>query len=128
MRKLPFMASGKVVSNYDLLLRYVEILERRGRRELIQKTLPNSSDIIYLKDIVVKGTVKTLDEAIAKMKNRFRERIDVDTAVEAYRSLYNTSISEEEAVDQISRILAGYVIEIAEQLGEIKLRNLEVLR
>ncbi|RLG75649.1 MAG: hypothetical protein DRO12_05260 [Thermoprotei archaeon] len=122
------MASGKVVSNYDLLLRYVEILERRGRRELIQKTLPNSSDIIYLKDIVVKGTVKTLDEAIAKMKNRFRERIDVDTAVEAYRSLYNTSISEEEAVDQISRILAGYVIEIAEQLGEIKLRNLEVLR
>jgi len=126
---LPFMASGRIVRDYGVLFKYVELLEKRGRGYEARRALPTSEDIEYLKRAVTRGMVRTLDEAIKLLKSRFRERIDVDVAAEAYRRHYGVAdVSEDMAVEELSRVLAGYAIEIAEQLGEIRLRNLELLR
>ena len=46
---LPFMASGRIVRDYGVLFKYVELLEKRGRGYEARRALPTSEDIEYLK-------------------------------------------------------------------------------
>ncbi len=110
--------SGKIVKDYRLLNRYFELLDSRN----IDKSnlMPTSSDIETIVSIAMKGSANLL-QIINTLVNRLKPKIYGDIAREAFRDVYGIDVDESTAIDRIAMDMAGWVIEIAEALGLIRI-------
>ena len=118
-----FLGSGKLVKDYTLLLKYFEKLREIGASA--ESSYPRSEDLGEVKRLVEQGALKSLDEAVSFLKERFKQRIVEEAAVEAVKEVLKTETSREAAVEQIARLLALWTLEIGESMGLIKIVGAE---
>jgi len=118
MNSLPMMATGKIIKDYRPLIKYLELADR----ELRSRTIPNSSDIEVIKELLARGT-SNLSDLINELTKYIRNRVDPELARKAVREVLGTDVDSRTAEYMISRIIAGWVIEMAEQFGIVKLKS-----
>jgi len=112
----PFLASGKIVKDYRPLMTYLKLLGDREREAL----MPTGE---YLKEIVSRvGKGRTLGEVLNELAKELRWKINAELALKALREAWGMNVSPEYAVDEIAREMAGWVLEICESLGYLKIR------
>ncbi len=124
MTELPFMASGIIVKNYRMLIEYFNELKRMGIDP--RDSYPRSEDLELVKNLASHN--KNLYDLLNELKDRIRKRVVVEAAIKAYRASTGVEPTPSEAVDEVAKLIAGWVIEIAANLGIIKLKNIEYLR
>lgn len=113
-----FMASGKLVKNYSILIRYFEILEEMGIDK--STSVPASSDIEYITRAVSSGHLNLL-EVLSILASRFIPRINREAARRAVEEILGRGVDEQVAVDIIAKDLAAWTLEIAENMSLIKI-------
>ncbi len=113
--------SGKIVRDYRLLNRYFELLDNRN----IDKSnmMPTSSDIEIVVNMAMEGSTNLL-QMINMLVSRLKPKINGDIAREAFREVYGLEVDESTAIDRVAMDMAGWVIEIAEALGLVKVVGL----
>ena len=114
--KLPLMASGKIVENYEPLIKYIELCDNK----LKNNVLPTTHDIELVRSLVSRG-YRSLDDIISELVNFLSNRFEGNIAIRAVREALNIDLEEQEAVKYLSKILAGWIIEMAENLGIIRI-------
>ncbi|CCC81553.1 hypothetical protein [Thermoproteus tenax] len=98
-----------------LIARYVEKLRERGRAELIDKVIPNSSLLRTIADM----SGRPASEVVEELARLLRERLDPESATAAYSEIFGASDAER-ALSSLARHLAFWYLKIAEQLGIIR--------
>jgi hypothetical protein len=117
----PMLASGKVVTDYRPYIIYLKLAENINV-ELKNTALPQNSDFEYLKEIIKKG-YEHLDDILAELTRYVLNRIRGDIAARAVYEVLNVESDPEYATELIAKILAGWIIEIGDNLGVIKLKG-----
>ncbi len=116
MGEKPFLASGKVVKDYAPLMTYLKLLGNAEREAL----MPTSE---YLKEIVSRiGKGGVLGDVLNELAKELRWRINAELAVKALKEAWGVNVSPEYAVDEIAREMAGWLLEMCESLGYIRIR------
>lgn len=118
--ELPFFADSSVVGDYKPLKKYWVLLREKGLD--IDKAVLTQEDFKYLEKIVEETGSIDLASLLDKLTDYFIDRIDCETALEAYRDTYGYVIDREEACRNMARIMAGWLIEAGKFLGIIKTR------
>jgi hypothetical protein len=113
-----FLGSGKIVKNYRILQRYFEIIDEMN----IDKTtsLPSTEDIELISRLV-KGGRKTLLELLDILTLKFIPKVNIEAAIKVYKEILGVEVSPNIAVSYIAKDLAGWTLEIAENLGVIRI-------
>jgi len=111
------LLSRKVFSDYSLLEKYFEVCEE------VSESIPTPADIEYVKHIVSRGSV-SLEYILNELKERLSSRVNVSCSLRAAKEVLGVDLPESHAVALVSVQLAGWILEIAEALGIIKLRPL----
>ncbi len=112
------LATGKIVSDYRPLIKYLELANTEQRN----KVLPRSSDIELVRILLERG-YETLEEVLNEIVQIVKERFDPGLSCRAIKEVLDIELSEDEAVKYLSKILAGWIIEMAEQLGTVRLKS-----
>ncbi len=120
-RKPPF-ASGEIVGDYEPLFIYWRVARDRGREDLIEASTLSNDDFEYVKRYMEVRVRLSLADILDDLSTYFKDRVDEDTAREAYRRLGIVDPKGEYRV-LIARILAGWLIEAAETWGILRIRN-----
>jgi hypothetical protein len=113
-----FLGSGKIVKNYRILQRYFEIIDEMN----IDKTtsLPSTEDIELISRLVKEGR-KTLLELLDILTLKFIPKVNIEAAIKVYKEILGVEVSPNIAVSYIAKDLAGWTLEIAENLGVIRI-------
>ena len=114
-----FLTTGKVISNYRVLIKYLEIVSD----DLRNKALPRSSDLEYVKELLSRCNMYRLSDILDLLVRYLRDRVSPEYAVRAIRDVMNIELSPEDAVDYVAKQLAGWILEIAEQLNILRVRG-----
>jgi len=112
-----FMGSGKLLKDQSLLLTYFEILESMNIRNTV--SIPTSEDIEFLVKAVRIQNLSLLD-AITMLTRRFAPRIVAEAARKAIEKVLGRDVDTDLAVELIAKDLALWTLEIAENLGLIR--------
>ena len=115
-RRPPF-ATGRLVSDYGPIYRYWEALRAKGRQDLLERATLSEDDFGFVDRLVRSTPSMTLLELIDALKVRFRERVDPAIASEAL------GMDPEAAVEVLTSILAGWLVEAAEGFKVLGLRS-----
>ena len=112
------MSTGKIVKDYRPLLEYLNLLPPSHR----DKVLPSNKDFKIVEAIASKGrrNVSDIIQELVKVK---KEVISNEIALEAVIKAWGVRMDEELAIKEISEELAGWILEISEELGLIKLSS-----
>ncbi len=120
----PLLASGKIIENYSLLFEYCRIHEKeKGVRA--EDILLNRRDFDYIRKLVQEG-VRNVGELLSRLAYYYKSKIDSNIAVKAYANTYNIDVNEvskDIAVNELARILAGWLIEASENLGILEIKG-----
>jgi molecular chaperone GrpE (heat shock protein) len=117
-RKRPMFATGEVVGDYEPLYLYWNEAGEKAEEAIIQ-----SRDFQELKKVIEQEKITRLDEALERLATYFLPRVDAEAARRALRKYYGIDIDPSEAAKKIAQMLAGWLIEAAEELGIYKLRK-----
>ncbi len=112
------MATGKIIKDYAPLMRFLKLIPCNARQDI----LPQSEDLLRLKRLVKGGT--DVNELLKALARTFSRRLAPygKEASEVLKNVWGIDASEEYAVEELSRELAGWVIEIGEGLGYLSIR------
>jgi len=119
-RRLPLLGNGSIVSDYEPLFRYWEIARRRGREDIVEKSMLSRDDFRFIERLIEEERI-ILTRLLNILEDYYVLRVDPEIAREAYREVYGVELGGEDARRRIARILAGWLIEAAKQWGKIRL-------
>ncbi len=122
MEEKPFLANGSLVGDYRPLLMYWRLAKEKSR-EVVEKSMLTHSDFRELEQLVSSYCGHSIVELIDYFKNRFRDRVDPEIAVEALYRVYGVRVSSSEAVDKIASIIASWLLEAGRILNIISYRS-----
>ncbi len=88
---------------------YWEVLRRRNREDLVEKSMLANEDFEKLEIVLSRGK-HSLADLLDIFKGLFRERVDGEAAREAFSEL-GLQLDAESARDRIAYILAGWLLE-----------------
>ena len=117
--KRPLLATGRVVGDYETLLRYVELARERGLKP--EDYTLTREDVEYAMRIFEER--RSLLEVIDALKRKFAARLDCRLASEAMRLSKGVVVPENQACDYVSSLYAGWLVEACETLGLVRLRE-----
>lgn len=113
-----FLSSGKIVKDYRILQKYFEVLDDISVDKA--SALPSSEDLEFISRLVREGR-RTLLELLDALTLRFIPKINTEAAIRTYREVLGVELPPNTAVAHIAKDLAGWTLEIAENLGIIKI-------
>ncbi len=117
--EIPFFGDGTIVGSYKPLFEYWKLLKEKHLS--IDSSLLRPDDFKYVKELVEKHRKIMLQDLISELTKYFLNRIDCDLAKEAYRRALGIELSKEDACKKLAEILAGWLIEAANNTGLLKL-------
>ncbi|BAN89600.1 hypothetical protein [Aeropyrum camini] len=117
----PPFSTGKIVEDYRLLKLYLEVAREKGREDLVDKALISEEDVNLLRRLSSAPGV-TAEDLVNALEERFYERVDPDIASEAL-SRAGINFDGDTARRIIARILAGWLVEMGEELRMYRLRR-----
>lgn len=109
----PFFATGELIEDYEVLRIYWDEARENGREDLIEASMLNQEDFMFIEESVARGIMNLLDLMIEAAR-RFNNRVDEEIARRAFARL-GVNISGEEAAHRISWILAGWLLEASKE-------------
>ncbi len=112
------MSTGKLVKDYRPLMEYLSLSAPEHRN----RVLPSNKDFDVIKSWVLEKP-KKVSELIRELTNVKKVLIDGELAVRAVEKAWGLRMSEDLAIKEISEELAGWVLEVSEELGLIKLSS-----
>jgi len=115
----PLLATGRVVEDYEPLLRYFEVAKEKGLKP--EAYTITRGDLDYVARLVEEK--KSMLELIEELKKVFKGRIDCKTAVEALAQSKGVKLDESQACDYMAFLYAGWLVEACEALGLIKVKE-----
>jgi len=121
-KKMPLLADGTIVGDYNPLMKYLEKLRNTKPGEY-SRNLPCKEDFEFVRDFVSRKGKARLDELIDLLALRVYERVDGEVAVQAYLETYNVRLEPEDAKERIAKIMAGWIVEASKNLGYIKTKQ-----
>lgn len=117
-RRRPMFATGEIVGDYEPLYLYWSEAGSQAEKAIIQ-----SQDFRELKRVIEEEKVARLDEVLERLTSYFLPRIDAEAARGALTRYYGVEIDPGEAARRIALILAGWLVEAADELGIYRLRR-----
>ena len=111
------MATGKIIRDYRPLLIYLAIIPDDER----DRVLP-SAELLERVNGMVKEGWKSLEELLETLEREYRPLINKEAAEEAIKEAWGGCACD--PAEEIAKELSGWVLEMAEGLGLIKLRRL----
>ncbi|MEM4970250.1 MAG: hypothetical protein QXE01_03235 [Sulfolobales archaeon] len=118
---MPFLASGKLVSDYTPIRIYQEIAREKGKDP--SSVVISSQDLGFLRDLVTNSSSRDVQAIISILASSIKTRIDPEVARETYRRYLGADIGEESAVSMISELVAKWCIEAADTMGIIRIKG-----
>ncbi len=115
----PLLATGRVVEDYEPLLKYFEAAKEKGLK--LEAYTITRGDLDYAARLV--GERRSMLELIEELKKVFKSRIDCKTAMEALAQSKGVKLSESQACDYMAFLYAGWLVEACEVLGLIKVKE-----
>ena len=122
--KKPLLASGKIIKDYRILFEYCKIYKKEKGAKA-EEVLLDRKDFDYLKKLVQEGIIKA-GELLNRLSVYYEEKIDPEIAVKAYAVTYGieySKVDKDLAVHELSRTLAGWLIEASEKLGILEIKG-----
>jgi len=116
-KKIPLMATGKIVEDYGLLYEYWKLAGDKASDAILRR-----EDFEKVKEIAERGKI-SLRDLLDMLTNYFLERVDETIAEEAVRKCYDISVEREDAKTRVARLLAGWLIEASEEWGIIRIQT-----
>ncbi|GBF09578.1 hypothetical protein apy_13030 [Aeropyrum pernix] len=117
----PPFSTGKIVGNYGLLKLYLEVAREKGRRDLVDKALISEDDVDMLRRLSASPGA-TAEDFVNALEERFVERVDPEVASEALARA-GINVDGDTARRMIARILAGWLVEMGEEMKLYRLRR-----
>lgn len=114
------LSSGKIVSDYRPLLEYWK-LAKAHKPSLADKIIVDRKDLELIKSLSLQK--RKVTEILEVLRGKILDRIDGNLAKKAIKNVYNLDISEENAKMVIAKILAGWYIEVADNLNVVKIKK-----
>ncbi|MCE4614452.1 MAG: hypothetical protein F7B60_02830 [Desulfurococcales archaeon] len=113
----PPYATGFIVDDYGPLFAYWRIARSENREDLIEKALIHGSDIDMLMELA--SSRNSLGEFLDILSEKLSSRIDQHIALKAVQACNYKALNSLSARQYISRILAGWLVELGESTGRI---------
>ncbi|MEM2009461.1 MAG: hypothetical protein QXV51_01265 [Thermosphaera sp.] len=117
-----FMASGRVVSSYQLLLEYYKLCKEYTGQQC--DPIPSTDDLKELEALLKSGDELTLSDIMDYFEKKYVGKISEIPARDACRIYFKIEVSQEYCKREIARLVSGWLIEIAENLGMLRLKPL----
>lgn len=114
-----FLSSGKLLENSRLLAKYMKLCKERGLS--CEKLLPSSSLLSEIKKMVEKAPV-SFEDIVKFLQEQVSSEVDCGICIEAYREIYGISVDCESAKKALVIQLAGWLVEILDTLGYVKIK------
>ncbi len=111
------MATRKIIRDYRPLLIYLAIVPDEVR----DRVLPSRELLERIKGMVKEGR-KSLEELLEALEREYRPLINKEAAEEAIKEAWGGCACD--PAEEIAKELSGWVLEMAEGLGLIKLHRL----
>jgi hypothetical protein len=118
---MPFLASGKLVSDYTPIRIYQEVAREKGKDP--GSVVITTQDLMFLRDLVASSSSRDVQAIVSVLALLIKARIDPDVARETYRRYLGVDIGEESAVSMISELVARWCLEAADTMGIIKIKG-----
>ena len=115
---MPMFATGEIVADYEPLYLYWQEAGDRAEESVL-----SNEDFRELQRLLSTADGMRLDQLLERLAPRFRGRLDPAAARRALKRYYGTDVGEEEAVDRLSRILAGWLVEAGTVWDMLRLRR-----
>ncbi len=116
-KKMPLMATGKIVEDYGLLYEYWRLAGDKAGEAILRR-----EDFEKIREIVKEGQI-SLRDVLEILTDYFLERIDGAIAEEAVKKYYGIKVEKEDARTRIARLLAGWLVEASEEWRIIKIQS-----
>lgn len=104
--------------NYEPLKHYLELVKGT---EWYDKAFLSEDDFNYLRK-VAKDKMRLID-LLKELEEHFLNKINAEMALEAFRNADYPIEDEEEAKREMAKILAGWLVEAAEEWDILRLRG-----
>lgn len=115
----PFLSSSKIIENYGLLVKYMEKCRRLDRG--CEQLLPTSDILAEIEKLAKQGLVG-FEDVVSYIEKKMSTNIDCDICVQSYREVYGLDVDCDRAKKTLLVQLAGWLVEILDSLGYIKIR------
>lgn len=120
MGRKPFLASGKILGDYSVLIKYFEICMSKGGE--CMDLFPSREILDDIKEMAENKGYSYL-EVLGEIRVRIEDKINCDIAVEAYKMVHGISVSCEVARMELLKEIVAWYLEAAETLGLVKLKE-----
>ena len=127
MHRLPLLADGSIVEDYEPLFKYWEKAKEKNKKLAENVTLKNE-DFTYLSSLIEHAQRISLLDLMETLINHFMDRVEASIAVETYKDLLGLELEAREAQRRIARILAGWLIEAGRRWGIVKVKGIRPLQ
>jgi len=124
MPRLPLLADGSIVEDYEPLFKYWEKAKEKNKKLAENVTLKNE-DFTYLSSLIEHARRISLLDLMETLINHFIDRVEASIAIETYRELLGIELEAREAQRRIARILAGWLIEAGRRWGIVRIKGIK---
>lgn len=116
--KPPF-ADKTIVGNYKPFMRYIALAKSKG---IDVSNIVIREDLDELEKLLERG-VNNLSDLIEYLSRKIVNRIDCELARDVYREVYGIDYIGVDACNMLAKLISGYVIELAKNLGIVKIKT-----
>lgn len=118
-QKKPFLSSSKIIEDYGLLLKYMEKCRQTGRD--CEQLLPTSNILSEIERLAMSGSID-FERVVNHVEEVASNSIDCDICVQSFKEVYGVDVECDRAKKALLVQLAGWLVEILDSLGYIKIR------
>jgi hypothetical protein len=118
MVKKLFLSTSKIIEDYNPLIEYLSLLNEVERKHI----MPSSRDLELIRELSSRLGKIDLQELMEELMKIKEPLLKEDIAIRAVEKAWGIRLNRELAIKEISKELAGWMLEIAERLNIIKIK------
>lgn len=116
----PFLSSGRLIENYKLLINYMKQCRDVGLD--CSSLIPSSDFLLEVKRLVESGYISKFSDLVRVVEKKFGSLVSCDLALRVFTEIHGHTVSCDLVKNMLIIQLAGWIIEMLETLGYVKIR------
>ncbi|MCC6034283.1 MAG: hypothetical protein LM567_02130 [Desulfurococcaceae archaeon] len=116
----PFLSTGKLIENYKLLVNYMKQCRDAGLD--CSPLIPSSDFLLEVKRLVESDYISKFSDLVKLVEKKFGNLISCDLALRVFTEIHGYVVSCDLVKNMLITQLAGWIIEMLETLGYVKIK------
>lgn len=116
----PFLSTGKLIENYKLLVNYMKKCKEANLD--CSALIPSSDLLVEVKTKINSGRISRLSDLIDLVEEKYSNLVICELAQKVFTEIHGYTVSCELARKILLIQLAGWITEMLESLGYVKIK------